>query len=130
MAERMRVPAGPGRFLLAFGMGLGVCAASLAALAWLMAERSLSTSLSGPMATAAVCLGCLSAGWLASFWQKHRGLLCGAAQGVLFSGALAAVSILQGVAPDGAQLLRMGLAVLAGCAGGILGMLCAEGRRR
>lgn len=95
-----------------------------------MAAQLLPTSAVWPLATAAVSAGSLFSGWLAAAWYGRRGLVYGAAEGALFALCLLALQLVKGITPDPLQAARLGLVVFLGCAGGALGMLRAQRRRR
>ena len=119
MSEQKKFSVGPA--LLAFGIG-GAFAGSC------MARQGLSQAAAWPMASAAVCAGSLLSGWLAAFFQRSRGLLCGAIQGILFVLLLTIFGLWAGFSPTEMQLLRFALVFLFGCMGGIFGMLRTERR--
>ena len=82
MSEQKKFSVGPA--LLAFVIGGAFAGGCMAGLAYLMARQGLSQAAAWPMASAAVCAGSLLSGWLAAFFQRSRGLFCGAIQGILF----------------------------------------------
>lgn len=129
MAERKRTPAGA-VFLGAWFLGTAVAAGCCAGAAALMVSRGIGRAAAWPLSAAAVCLGSFAAGWLCALWQKSRGLFWGMAQGAAFAAVLAALALCTGGGLEEAVVLRMGMAALGGCAGGMLGVLCAEKRRR
>ena len=100
----------------------------MAGLAYLMVRHGLSQAAAWPMASAAVCSGSLLSGWLAAFFQRSRGLVCGAIQGVMFVLLLTGFGLYAGFAPAEMQLVRFALVFLFGCLGGIFGMLRTERR--
>lgn len=116
--------------LLAFAGGLLLAFGAAAGLAALMVSRGLVHPVVWPFATAAVCSGSLAGGYILARSQKSNGLACGAIQGALFAGLLLAVEILGGSLPDTAQIIRLLLVMLCGCAGGYLGVVRAEKARR
>ena len=93
-----------------------------------MARHGLSQAAAWPMASAAVCAGSLFSGWLAAFFQRSRGLVCGAIQGAMFVLLLTGFGLYAGFAPAEMQLVRFALVFLFGCLGGIFGMLHTERR--
>lgn len=99
----------------------------MAGLAYLMARQGLSQAAAWPMASAAVCAGSLLSGWLAAFFQRSRGLFCGAIQGILFVLLLTIFGLWAGFAHRDAAS-RFALVFLLGCMGGIFGMLRTERR--
>ncbi len=116
--------------LLAFAGGMLLAVGAAAALAMLMVSQRLVHPVVWPFATVAVCSGSLFGGYLLARGQKSNGLACGAIQGALFAALLLAVEILNGNIPDAAQIARLLLVLLCGCAGGYLGLLRAEKVRR
>ncbi len=126
MSEQKKFSVGPA--LLAFGIGGAFAGGCMAGLAYLMARQGLSQAAAWPMASAAVCAGSLLSGWLAAFFQRSRGLLCGAIQGILFVLLLTIFGLWTGFSPTEMQLLRFALVFLFGCMGGIFGMLRTERR--
>lgn len=126
MSEQKKFSVGPA--LLAFGIGGAFAGVCMAGLAYLMAQQGLSQAAAWPMASAAVCAGSLLSGWLTAFFQRSRGLLCGALQGVLFVLVLAAFGLFAGFGLTEMQLARFALVFLFGCIGGIFGMLRTERR--
>lgn len=130
MSAKHGAPAGLGCFIGAFGFGAAACAGCMAALAYLMASQGLSQTMVWPFATAAASAGSMLSGWLTAWWQKNRGLVCGAIQGLLFTAALLVLQLWNGNVPEGMQLVRLGLVFLFGCIGGFLGVLNADRKRR
>lgn len=116
--------------LLAFVGGLLLAFGAAAGFAALMVSRGVVHAVVWPFATGAVCCGSLSSGYILARSQKSGGLTCGAVQGALFALLLLAVEVLNGNMPDTAQVVRMLLVLLCGCAGGCLGVLHAEKARR
>ena len=110
--------------LVAFGVGSAAAAVSLAGFGWLMVKQGLT------QATAAVCLGSFLSGLLMAILQKGKGLVWGAAEGVLFAGLLFILGTLYQSEWETMQFVRAGLVLLMGVLGGILGMLRAERKRR
>ena len=100
----------PIHMLAAFGLGAAAAAACGAAFAWLMAARGLGPGSAGPFATAAVCVGSLL--------------------GLAYALVLLGVQLACGGIPDAAQLVRLGLVLLSGAAGGSAGALGAGKKRR
>ena len=72
--------------LVVFGVGNAAAAVSLAGLGWLMVKQGLTQEAAAPLATAAICLGSFLSGLLMAILQKGKGLVWGAAEGVLFAG--------------------------------------------
>lgn len=126
MSEQKKISVGAA--LLAFGIGGAFAGACMAGLAYLMARHGLSQAAVWPMASAAVCAGSLLSGWLAAFFQRSRGLVCGAIQGAMFVLLLTGFGLYAGFAPAEMQLVRFALVFLFGCLGGIFGMLRTERR--
>ena len=134
MSEQKKISVGAA--LLAFGIGGAFAGACMAGLAYLMARHGLSqaaawpmaSAAAWPMASAAVCAGSLLSGWLAAFFQRSRGLVCGAIQGAMFVLLLTGFGLYAGFAPAEMQLVRFALVFLFGCLGGIFGMLRTERR--
>ena len=109
-------------------IGGAFAGACMAGLAYLMARHGLSQAAAWPMASAAVCAGSLLSGWLAAFFQRSRGLVCGAIQGAMFVLLLTGFGLYAGFAPAEMQFVRFALVFLFGCLGGIFGMLRTERR--
>ena len=80
--------------------------------------------------SSAVCLGSFLSGLLMAILQKGKGLVWGAAEGVLFAGLLFILGTLYQSEWETMQFVRAGLVLLMGVLGGILGMLRAERKRR
>lgn len=127
MSEQKRVSIGPA--VLAFGIGGAFSGVCMAGLAWLMVKQGLSQDAAWPMASVAVCAGSLLSGWISAFFQRSRGLLCGAVQGVLFVLLLVLFGVCAGIPPTEMQWVRFALVVLFGCLGGIFGLLRTERRK-
>ena len=106
--------------LVVFGVGSAAAAVSLAGFGWLMVKQGLTQEAAAPLATAAICLGSFLSGLLMAILQKGKGLVWGAAEGVLFAGLLFILG----------TLYQSGLVLLMGVLGGVLGMLRAERKRR
>lgn len=130
MSEKNKPTAGPGPLLCSLILGAGAAAGCTTGMAALMATQLLPPSAVWPLATAAVSAGSLFSGWLAAAWYGRRGLLYGAAEGVLFALCLLVLQLVKGAVPDPWQAFRLGLVVFLGCIGGALGMLRAQRRRR
>ena len=116
--------------LVVFGVGSAAAAVSLAGFGWLMVKQGLTQEAAAPLATAAVCLGSFLSGLLMAILQKGKGLVWGAAEGVLFTGLLfySGYTVPERVGNDA---VRPGRACPAdGVLGGVLGMLRAEQKRR
>ena len=79
-----------------------------------------------PLATAAVCLGSFLSGLLMAILQRAKGLVWGAAEGVLFAGLLFILVHCYQVS-ETMQFVRAGLVLLMGVLGGVLGMLRTGG---
>ena len=67
---------------------------------------------------------------LMAILQKGKGLVWGAAEGVLFAGLLFILGTLYQSEWETMQFVRAGLVLLMGVLGGVLGMLRAERKRR
>lgn len=126
MSEQKKFSVGPA--LLAFGIGGAFAGGCMAGLAYLMAQQGLPQTVAWPMASAAVCAGSLLSGWLAAFFQRSRGLLCGAVQGGMFILLLAVFGLCTGFSVTEMQLVRFALVFGFGCIGGVFGMLRTERR--
>ena len=74
--------------LVVFGGGSAASAVSLAGFGWLMVKQGLTQEAAAPLATAAICLGSFLSGLLMAILQNGKGLVWGAAEGVLFTGLL------------------------------------------
>ena len=85
MSEKKRFPAVAACWLLAGTIGVLVTAGCLSGMAVLMASRKFSGTAAAPLAMIAVGAGSFCGGWSAAFFQKQRGLACGACQGILFA---------------------------------------------
>ena len=105
-------------------------AGSGAALASMMVSREMGLSAAAPLATAAACAGSLVGGWLLAALRKSRGLLWGILIGAVYALALLGLQLSNENVPDLMQGIRLGLMVLAGAAGGYLGTLRSEKKRR
>ena len=128
--------------LVVFGVGSAAAAVSLAGFGWLnpmskdigfgwlMVKQGLTQEAAAPLATAAVCLGSFLSGLLMAILQKGKGLVWGAAEGVLFAGLLFILGTLYQSEWETIQFVRAGLVLLMGVLGGILGMLRTERKRR
>lgn len=113
-----------------FAVGSAAMAGSGAALASMMVSRGLGLSAAPPLATAAACAGSLVGGWLLAVLRKSRGLLWGGMVGLVYALVLLGLQLYTGNIPDWMQGIRLGLMVLAGAAGGYLGTLRSEKKRR
>ncbi len=120
----------PIHIFAAFAVGSAAMAGSGAALASMMASRGLGLSAAPPLATAAACAGSLVGGWLLAVLRKSRGLLWGGMVGLVYALVLLGLQLYTGNIPDWMQGIRLGLMVLAGAAGGYLGTLRSEKKRR
>lgn len=120
----------PIHLCMALVAGSAAMAGSGAALASLMVSRGLGLSMAGPLATAAACIGSLAGAWFLAVLQKSRGLLWGGMLGAVYALALLGLQLYGNSMPDLAQCVRLGLMVLSGAAGGYLGTLRAEKKRR
>ena len=121
--------------LVVFGVGSVAAAVSLAGFGWLMVKQGLTQESAAPLATAAVCLGSFLSGLLMAILQKGKGLVWGAAEGVLFAGLLFILGTvykrqLYQSEWETMQFVRAGLVLLMGVLGGVLGMLRTERKRR
>ena len=112
----------PVSVLAAFTLGAAAAAGCGAALAARMASRGLAPGTAGPVGTAAVWGGSLVGGWVVGLLQKSRGFLWGGGLGLAYALALLGFQLANGGVPDGAQLARLALVVLAGAAGGSAGV--------
>ena len=113
--------------LVVFGVGNAAAAVSLAGFGWLMVKQGLTQEAAAPLATATICLGSVL---LMAILQKGKGLVWGAAEGVLFAGLLFILGTLYQSEWETMQFVRAGLVLLMGVLGGILGMLRAERKQR
>ena len=120
----------PIHIFAAFAVGSAAMAGSGAALASMMVSRGLGLSAAPPLATAAACAGSLVGGWLLAVLRKSRGLLWGGMVGLVYALVLLGLQLYTGNIPDWMQSIRLGLMVLAGAAGGYLGTLRSEKKRR
>lgn len=120
----------PIHIFAAFAVGSAAMAGSGAALASMMVSRGLGLSAAPPLATAAACAGSLVGGWLLAVLRKSRGLLWGGMVGLVYALVLLGLQLYTGNIPDWMQGIRLGLMVLAGAAGGYLGTLRSEKKRR
>lgn len=120
----------PIHIFAAFAVGSAAMAGSGAALASMMVSRGLGLSAAPPLATAAACAGSLVGGWLLAVLRKSRGLLWGGMVGLVYALVLLGLQLYTGNIPDWMQGIRLGLMVLAGVAGGYLGTLRSEKKRR
>ena len=120
----------PIHILAALAVGSAAMAGSGAALASMMVSREMGLSAAAPLATAAACAGSLVGGWLLAALRKSRGLLWGILIGAVYALALLGLQLSNENVPDLMQGIRLGLMVLAGAAGGYLGTLCSEKKRR
>ena len=120
----------PIHIFAAFAVGSAAMAGSGAALASMMVSRGLGLSAALPLATAAACAGSLVGGWLLAVLRKSRGLLWGGMVGLVYALVLLWLQLYTGNIPDWMQGIRLGLMVLAGAAGGYLGTLRSEKKRR
>lgn len=120
----------PIHIFAAFAVGSAAMAGSGAALASMMVSRGLGLSAVPPLATAAACAGSLVGGWLLAVLRKSRGLLWGGMVGLVYALVLLGLQLYTGNIPDWMQGIRLGLMVLAGAAGGYLGTLRSEKKRR
>lgn len=120
----------PIHIFAAFAVGSAAMAGSGAALASMMVSRGLGLSAALPLATAAACAGSLVGGWLLAVLRKSRGLLWGGMVGLVYALVLLGLQLYTGNIPDWMQGIRLGLMVLAGAAGGYLGTLRSEKKRR
>ena len=116
--------------LVVFGVGSVAAAVSLAGFGWLMVKQGLTQESAAPLATAAICLGSFLSGLLMAILQKGKGLVWGAAEGVLFAGLLFILGTLYQSEWETMQFVRAGLVLLMGVLGGVLGMLRTERKRR
>lgn len=116
--------------LAAFGIGGVLTGACMAGLAYLMTNQSLPQSTAWPMVTAIVCTGSFSSGWLMTLFQRRKGLLCGAVQGILYVLLLLGFGFSQGIPPGELQLTRFAMVILFGCLGGLFRMLSTDRRHR
>ena len=80
--------------------------------------------------SAAAAVSLAGFGWLMAILQKGKGLVWGAAEGILFAGLLFILGTLYQSEWETMQFVRAGLVLLMGVLGGILGMLRAERKRR
>lgn len=115
---------------IALVVGAAAMAGSGAALASLMVSRGLGLAVAGPFATAAACTGSLAGAWLLAVLQKSHGLLWGGMLGTVYALALLGLQLSGDSVPDLIQCIRLGLMVLSGAAGGYLGTLRTEKKRR
>lgn len=129
MSEKKRFPAGAACWLLAGTIGVLVTAGCLSGMAVLMVSRKFSGTAAAPLATIAVGAGSFCGGWSAAFFQKQKGLACGACQGILFAVLLLVLSLPSAAFMENAALLRFAACVLCGSIGGFLGVRCC-GRKR
>lgn len=120
----------PIHIFAAFAVGSAAMAGSGAALASMMVSRGLGLSAAPPLATAAACAGSLVGGWLLAVLRKSRGLLWGGMVGLVYALVLLGLQLYTSNIPDWMQGIRLGLMVLAGAAGGYLGTLRSEKKRR
>ena len=120
----------PIHIFAAFAVGSAAMAGSGAALASMMVSRGLGLSAAPPLATAVACAGSLVGGWLLAVLRKSRGLLWGGMVGLVYALVLLGLQLYTGNIPDWMQGIRLGLMVLAGAAGGYLGTLLSEKKRR
>ena len=120
----------PIHIFAAFAVGSAAMAGSGAALASMMVSRGLGLSAALPLATAAACAGSLVGGWLLAVLRKSRGLLWGGMVGLVYALVLLGLQLYTGNIPGWMQGIRLGLMVLAGAAGGYLGTLRSEKKRR
>lgn len=120
----------PIHIFAALAVGSAAMAGSGAALASLMVSRGLGLSAAPPLATAAACAGSLVGGWLLAVLRKSRGLLWGSMVGLIYALVLLGLQLYSGNTPDLMQGIRLGLMFLAGAAGGYLGTLRSEKKRR
>ncbi len=120
----------PIHIFAAFAVGSAAMAGSGAALASMMVSRGLGLSAAPPLATAAACAGSLVGGWLLAVLRKSRGLLWGGMVGLAYALVLLGLQLYTGNIPGWMQGIRLGLMVLAGAAGGYLGTLRSEKKRR
>lgn len=120
----------PIHIFAALAVGSAAMAGSGAALASLMVSRGLGLSAAPPLATAAACAGSLVGGWLLAVLRKSRGLLWGSMVGLVYALVLLGLQLYSGNTPDLMQGIRLGLMFLAGAAGGYLGTLRSEKKRR
>lgn len=116
--------------LLSFGLGAMAAAGSLAICGWLMVGRGLTQDAAGPLATLAVCLGSFFSGVVMAALQKEKGLIWGAAEGLLFAAVLIILSIVYQREWQLSQVIRAVSVLTAGILGGILGALRPKRRRR
>lgn len=129
MSERKNFPAGLVCWLLAGVIGILVTACCLSGMAALMVSRSFSGAMAAPLATIAVGAGSFCGGWSAAFFQKRRGLVCGACQGLLSAALLFVLSLPSGAFAENAALLRAAVCIICGSIGGFLGVRSSERKR-
>ena len=72
----------------------------------------------------------VTAGWIAAFCKKERGLLCGLVQGLFYAALLVVLSVPSGTLTEEPPLLRFAVLILCGSIGGLLGMVTREKKRR
>ena len=130
MSEK-KFPPAELRFLFwAGGTALVVTAVCLAAMAaWMVAQKCPGTAAE-PLAAAAVGVGSFCGGWVAAFYKKERGLICGLVQGVFYAALLCVLSIPSGTITENGAQMRFAIVILCGSIGGFLGMMSRERKRR
>ena len=105
-----------------------LCLLILLVMAAVMAGGTIPAWAVSPMAIGAAAVSSLAGGWVASRLSRERGLLYGAATGLLLFllTVAAGFTLLQGLR-DSVLLVKLAMMVVAGAVGGILGV---NSRRR
>lgn len=123
--------AGPMKNILFAGIA-GVVATFLALLfcSWLFTRTQLPAWSAIPMATCAVCLGCVVCGLALARGFRRNGLFCGLCTGVAFFLLYLAAALLNGQFDFTAMAgIKLVCYIFSGCLGGYLGILLTERKR-
>ena len=123
---------GAGGVFLSAGLAGGAAlAAVLMLLAVWMVKHGFSARAIFWFSTFALCAGCLFTAFGAAAARKGGALLCGAGAFALYAAALTAAAVLTGgPLQQGKLLLRIGLLLASGLAGGCAGLAWSERKAR
>lgn len=110
-------------------LGTAAVFCCLLAFSWLFTKADIPVWAAVPLATAALCVGCLVCGFSSARKVGKNGLFCGLCSGAVFFLLGLAAALLNGqFSFTAVGSIKLVSCILSGCLGGFLGVVSLERR--